>query len=94
MTLKEAIALVEKLRAEAEWAHPMPVDHWNKRDAYDAHMRAGEDLLKQLERDYGARLSGDGASGYKLRLAGVASSCTGGHWGLVRNWLAAARRKM
>lgn len=40
----------------------------------------------------GAKLK-EGAE-YRLRLAGVSTSCTSGHVGLLRNWQGAARRQI
>lgn len=54
--------------------------------------RAARDFIAALSRDFGARCSA-GAE-YRLRLAGASSTCTSGHYGLLRNWHAAAGRKI
>lgn len=58
--------------------------------AHNANLRS---LELELTEQAGARFGfSNGAS--TLRLAGVSASCTSGLEGLLRNWAAAARRKI
>lgn len=52
-----------------------------------------ESVLMELMGEHGGRQwFADGA--YRLRLAGVTTSCTAGLHGLLRNWQAAALRRI
>lgn len=54
---------------------------------------AGHAILKELASSEGATFS-DAGNDYSLRLAGIRSTCTHGHFGLLRNWQASARRRL
>ena len=52
-------------------------------------------FIRRLEREEGARyrkLPDD--AGYELRLGGITTTCTSSRRQLLRNWLAAAERKL
>ncbi|WP_428429507.1 hypothetical protein [Pararhizobium sp.] len=54
---------------------------------------AGHAILRELAASEGASFQ-DSGSDYSLRLAGVRSTCTHGHFGLLGNWKASARRQI
>ena len=54
---------------------------------------AGETILRDLSSSEGASFAERGHD-YSLRLAGVRSTCTSGHFGLLRNWMSSARRRI
>lgn len=69
---------------------PSGADPWDA--SADKH-QAARKFLAELEKSEGARV--DGLSGsYKLRLAGINTSCTSGWLGLLRNWCRAARARI
>lgn len=86
LQLTQLIELCDTLIAGAGDTHAMD---------YRAHHMAGERLANAL-RDpaVGARITDDRGAGRAMTLAGIRSSCTGGMFGLVRNWQNAARRKI
>lgn len=93
MTLQEAIDTVQRIYDQANAAAPSSdgrLDH----EAWGRRMDAGENAVKRLVSEHGAKFRGQGWDGYRLRLAGVSTSCTSGHWGLITNWLTAARKKL
>ena len=56
----------------------------------------GEDarpIFDELARDHGARLRFAHGT-YEMRLGGVTATCTAGEKGLLRNWVAAVRRRL
>lgn len=97
--IPSAIAAVEKIHAEAEKRSPRPElppgritdDYW---EAHRAHSEAGRKVVQRLVDELGGRFSLTGAHDHRLTLAGVSTSCTSGEWGLITNWLRAARRKL
>lgn len=94
LALKDAIAIVQRIHDEARAAHPMPADGWTDRAGWQHHIDAGKNALERLASEHGAAVRHGGADATTLRLAGVSSSCTGGTWGVMTNWLNAARRKL
>lgn len=54
---------------------------------------AGHAILRDLAASEGANFR-DTGNDYSLRLAGVRSTCTHGHFGLLSNWQASARRQI
>lgn len=52
---------------------------------------AGHSILQDLAKAEGASFQ-DTGNDYSLRLAGIRSTCTHGHFGLLTNWQASARR--
>jgi hypothetical protein len=98
MSLQEAIDTVQRIYDETRAATPAP--QWNGTDMEAAmaashnYQKAAEDALERIAREYGANFRHNGGDGHYLKLAGVSSSCTSGAWGLMTNWLNAARRKL
>lgn len=81
--------LIEKIDAGLA-ALPQPGRSLETRHEYH---KAARDLIERLSSEEGARIR-RAAGGDTLRLAGVATSCTHGDAGLLRNWLTAARRRL
>ncbi|MEO9614301.1 MAG: hypothetical protein ABJG86_11235 [Nitratireductor sp.] len=64
------------------------LDRWRHQEAI-----AFNRLFNTLQQVEGASVSMDGA-GHRMRMAGVATSCTSGMHGLLRNWQNAAHRRI
>lgn len=58
-----------------------------------AQDKAARAILDTLQNEHGATFSACG-DGYRLQLAGIQSSCTGGPGGLLRNWRNAAKGRL
>lgn len=90
--IEAAIARVEAIRAwadnEAAFYQSTTNDDWKKRG------EIGRRAMERLVSEHGAKFRAGVADAYRLSLAGVSSSCTSGEWGLMSNWLTAARRKL
>ena len=96
--LTRLVALIDRLVREGgprcgerpDWpAHRARLAAWEKRpgeepEAIKAHLASHE----------GARFSRRPGYECAVKLAGIRSSCTGGEWGVLRNWQTAARRKI
>ncbi len=61
--------------------------------SYAQQRVAGHAILAELASKEGASFN-DTGNDYSLRLAGIRSTCTHGHFGLLRNWQASARRRI
>lgn len=61
--------------------------------SYSAHRTAAEIACAELGRDEGAKYK-SAHDAFRLSLGGIVTSCTGGAAGALRNWLAAARRRL
>lgn len=96
-TIDELERLIGVIDAKVAAAPPYPKE-WNAPGADEqrkAHSAAGDRILAELRDEEGAKGSGSKPwEGAKIRMAGVASSCTGGAFGLLSNWQAAARKKI
>lgn len=64
--------------------------YWGSRDAFH---KAASDLVAELVKDHGARLT-KSLGGFRLAMAGVAATCTAGESGLLTNWINAAYREL
>lgn len=94
--LQRLIAFIDVLVAGAQ-AELGPRPDWSA--GIDVSMeysgrkrKAGEQVIRTLIHKEGARVRRQAPYGRWLKLAGVQTSCTGGDWGLLRNWQNAARR--
>jgi len=103
--IKAAIAAVEKIYAEADAEAPRPdplgyilaeteEQRLERHQTFDKRAEAGRKAIQRLKDDHGARYALSGAHEHRLTMAGVSSTCTAGSWGLMTNWLNAARRKL
>lgn len=61
--------------------------------SYGQQRNIGHSILVELASAEGATFQ-DAGNDYSLRLAGIRSTCTHGHFGLLRNWQASARRRI
>lgn len=59
-----------------------------------AHLDAAAALGDRLAEKYGAKISYTPATGHRIRMAGITSTCTSGLAGAFANWLANATRKI
>lgn len=57
------------------------------------HRAACAVLAEHLRHDYGARIAEVNASGWRVRIAGLTATSTGGCAAALGNWVQAARRK-
>lgn len=89
--LAAAIAAVETIHAEAD--APLP-EQYSNYDAWKARDAAGKAALQRIVDELGGRAGRSGGSDHRLSLLGVSTTCTAGEWGLITNWLAAARLKL
>lgn len=86
----ELLKLVHMVKAKRE---ALPVIRSGDLSTHEPYHRAAEQLLAELVRDHGGRVSKPlGAT--RLLLAGVASTCTYDAAGLLSNWIAAAYREL
>lgn len=85
--LAEIAAAVESFLAGLDG---LPAD---TRGDYRTRHNMADGFIGELRVKDGAR-PGRKADAYELEIAGVSSSCTSGYPGLLRNWLAAARRRI
>jgi endonuclease YncB( thermonuclease family) len=74
---------------------------WNNGDSFETRQAAQAEhhagmarIITTLCDQHGARYNGSAASASTLRIAGIQTSCTSGTPGLLRNWQAAARRRI
>lgn len=80
----------ERLGERPDWSADR--EGWR---AYDDHRNAEMRVIKaHLTSKEGARFSHRPAYEASMKLAGIRTSCTGGEWGLLRNWQSAARRRV
>ena len=96
--LTRLVALIDRLVREADQRCGARPDWFSDRAGYAAwDKRHSEELAAikaHLTSQEGARFSRRAGYECALKLAGIRSSCTGGEWGVLRNWQAAARRKI
>ena len=97
--LTRLIARVDQLVAD-QAAEVGPRPDWfsstfDERRAWDTADRAAWAKLEEiLERNEAARIGQSTFGSHTLTMAGVRATCTSGMAGLLRNWQAAARRKL
>jgi hypothetical protein len=94
LSIEDAIDIVQRIHDDTNAANPVP-----SLDPYDSegwrnYRKAQEAAVNRLVEEHGAKFRLNGAHDHNLRLAGVSSSSTSGHWGMINNWLAAASRKL
>lgn len=89
--LKEALSVVESALCSAE-AGVGPFSHGD-RDWWSRHRAAMEQCAAQLTARLGARIN-DRWNGCSVRIAGLSSTSTSGMAGALRNWMAAAERRI
>lgn len=97
MTVANLQRLVELVDAKLK-AADLEVGKFEHNDVRsDWHMRhrvAMQRIADELETDEGARFGDQPAHDHSVRLAGIRSSSTSGLSGALRNWLAAARKRI
>lgn len=86
-TLRRLVDLAETLREALPKIDPAELD------SYAAHRTAGTTALQRLVTEEDARVSTRGTD-LTLTMAGIRSSCTWGHSGLLLNWAMAARKQI
>lgn len=94
--LKRLIAVIDNELAQApafpDWHNG---DTFEKRDAdRRAYHQAMDAIVERIVKDQGARYNPSAHGASTLRIAGIQASCTSGISGLLRNWQAAARRRI
>lgn len=62
-------------------------DYWSRRKVVLDEARA------ELKDSVGARIGAELPAGCRVRIAGIATSCTAGMPGALQNWIAAAHRR-
>lgn len=82
--------IIAKIDAQMPKDKPTTGDTYEDLRAYQSEVRR---VIEQLVEAEGGRFSQQGDT-LRLRLAGVQSTCTHGHAGLLRNWQTAARRNL
>lgn len=99
----ERIADLERLISviDQELAHAPAYPDWHNGDTFEqrdadrrAYHQAMDAIVERVVRDHGARFNPSAAGASTIRIAGIQSSCTSGNHGLLRNWQAAARRRI
>lgn len=74
---------------------PGPFATSERRDAWWARHNHGIERIKgALSSAHGAKFRLHGSCEHAVRIAGIRSTCTAGLIGALRNWQAAARRRM
>mgnify|MGYP005998649311 CR=1 FL=1 len=63
-------------------------------EGWRAHQGAYRKIIDDLVAEEGAAYRSGSGDGYRLTLAGIATTCTGGDAGLLRNWVNAASRRL
>lgn len=96
--LTRLVDLIDRLVREADERCGARPDWFSDRAGYAAWDKRRREELEAIKGHLtsreGARFSSRPAYECALKLAGIRSSCTGGEWGVLQNWQAAARRKI
>lgn len=96
--LRRLVDLISQMESEANERLGKQPDWSTDRDGYHAYDRlrhAEISAIKgHLTNKEGARFSRKPGYDVSVTLAGIRSSCTGGDWGLLRNWKQAARMRI
>lgn len=94
--LERLISVIDQELAQAP-AYP----DWHNGDTFEqrdadrrAYHQAMDAIVDRIVKGHGARFNPSAAGASTLRIAGIQSSCTSGNQGLLRNWQAAARRRI
>lgn len=61
---------------------------------FERQQQALETLAFGIAREGGGKIGGNAVGARTLRMAGIATSCTSGFAGLLRNWAARARKEI
>ena len=81
-------------RIDEELAQVGPVPAMCDYEGWRAHQGAYRKIIDDLVAEEGAAYRSGSGDGYRLALAGIATTCTGGDAGLLRNWVNAASRRL
>lgn len=88
--LRALIYRVEAIRKDLDKGAP----HHRDNLACLARDKAAAEMTERIVAECGASFRKSGAHDHYLRIAGITSSSTSGSWGMVRNWLVLARRRL
>lgn len=96
--LRRLVDLISQLEREAGERLGKQPDWASDRDGYFAYEKRRREEIEKIkthltERE-GARFGRKPGYDVSVTLAGIRSSCTGGDWGLLRNWKQAARMRI
>lgn len=96
--LRRLVDLISRLEREANERLGNQPDWSTDRAGYHAYEQRRRDEIEAIKAHMtgqeGARLSRKPGYDVSVTLAGIRSSCTGGDWGLLRNWKQAARTRI
>ena len=81
-------------RIDEELAQVGPAPSIRDYDGWRTHQGAYRKIIDGLVAEEGAAYRAGSGDGYRLAMAGIATTCTGGDAGLLRNWVNAASRRL